>query len=119
MKIDLPDEAGNVISMEVKRATFDSRRFNKTCPHRSVFIDTAASEIECQACGIKMNPVEYLANLVDEWHRVQYMYEKYNAAIELLKDKQKCRCQHCGKFTEVKPNRKIQSIKKCEDFYDN
>ena len=111
MKINLPDETGNVISMEVKRENFYTRRLMKTCTHSSVFIDTAASEIECKAYGIKLNPIEYLANLVNEWQRVQWLYERTNAAIELLKDKQKARCQHCGKYTQVKPNPKIQSIK--------
>jgi ribosomal protein S27E len=107
MKIDLPDtDGGNVISIEVLRQSRYERRLTRTCPHHNFIVDTALAHVQCRDCGAELNPTECLAMLIDEWHRVNRMYENLNERqqqtdlkIQELEAKSKVKCQHCGKFT--------------------
>jgi ribosomal protein S27E len=101
-KIVLPDENGNVISLEVKRADYESRRLMKTCPHDKTLIDTALAELECRDCGAKLNPIEFLANLVGKWSRFQRLYEDYKAMKEYVESRSRVKCRHCGHFTNIR-----------------
>jgi ribosomal protein S27E len=107
MKIDLPDiDGGNVISIEVLRRSRFERRLWQTCAHHNITIDTALAQIQCNTCGVQLNPVEWVAMMAEEWHRVTRLHEQLNeqkrrtdARIQELEAKSKVKCQHCGRFT--------------------
>jgi ribosomal protein S27E len=101
-KIDLAGEDGKVVSIEVKRADFELRRIRKTCTHYHVLIDTALAELECRDCGAKLNPVEYLANLVGKWRHVELLYERYQQMKEYVESRSRVKCRHCGHFTNIR-----------------
>jgi len=101
-KIELPGDGGNVISLKVHRASFQTRRLRKTCTHNRVEIDTSLAELECLDCGKTLNPVEYLAYLVEEWVRIERLYENYRKEKEYVETRKKVKCRHCGHFTNIR-----------------
>jgi ribosomal protein S27E len=101
-KIELPGDDGNVISLEVHRASFQARRLRKTCTHSRVLMDTSLAELMCRDCGEKLNPVEYLAYLVEEWARIERLYAMYNQEKEYVETRKKVKCRHCGHFTNIR-----------------
>lgn len=105
MKIDLPDADGsNVITLSVVRESRRLREIGGTrCSHMNVTTDTTLAELKCGDCGERLNPVEYLAGLAEEWHRIERLYFQYREAKAAYDAKGRCRCEHCGKLTRVKP----------------
>jgi|APLak6261669087_1056070.scaffolds.fasta_scaffold03442_3 ribosomal protein S27E len=107
MNIDLPDtEGGNVISIEVLRKSRYQRRLMDICPHHATLIDTALAKVICKDCGAELNPIEWVAMMSEEWHRVTLLYQRLkeqkqqtDAKIQELEAKIKVKCQHCGRFT--------------------
>jgi len=107
MIVNLPDaDSGNVISIEVLRISRFERRLRKTCPHHSITVDTALAQIQCNACGVQLNPIEWIAMMTEEWHRIRRLYkqldekkQRTDEAIKELEAKSKVKCQHCGRFT--------------------
>jgi ribosomal protein S27E len=100
-KIDLPDDDGNVISLEVVRASRRLRAVRKQCQHARVVIDTALNNLECRDCGAFLNPVEHLAQLVEEWAHVKRLYQMYQHEKELVETRKRVKCRHCGHFTNI------------------
>ncbi len=101
MKIDLPDENGNVISIEVARRNMRERQMRRQCTHHRIAVDTSLSHLKCLDCGADLNPVEWVAMMAEEWHRIQILYEGYKQARQELSEKQRVRCKHCGQMTPV------------------
>lgn len=100
MKCDLSDPAGGrVISIEVHRKS----RFDRECLHYHVDINTDLAEIQCQDCKQRLNPVEWIAFLTEEWERITRLYNLYIEAKKLFDEKQRTRCEHCAKITRVNP----------------
>lgn len=105
-KIELPDpgESGNVISIKARRASHSERGIMKDkCLHWHVEFDTAFTTLDCADCKRQLNPIEYLAMLVEHWAYVRRLYEQYREAKYAYEAKKRCRCEHCGKLTKVKP----------------
>lgn len=100
MIIKLPDPAsGNVISLELVRAS----HYTDPCTHKNVIIRTGLTTISCKDCSKDLNPIEYVAQLVEQWGYVQRLYEDYRVAKAAYEGKARCRCEHCGKLTRVQP----------------
>jgi hypothetical protein len=113
MKIDLPDEEkGNVISIAVVRESIYYRRLKKTCPHFAVTVDPLLSQIECRACGEKLNPVVWLAMMTEEWGRIKRLYEDLKIVRDEVETRKQVKCQHCRKLTPIsRPRVKLTPIK--------
>ena len=106
MKIEFTDPGGsdNVISLKAKRDSVLSRIAEKAvCRHVHVEFDTAHTTLDCADCKRQLNPIEYLASLVEHWDYVKRLYEQYREAKVAYEAKKRCRCEHCGKLTAVKP----------------
>lgn len=98
MIINLPDKNGeNVISIEVARERFDA----KHCKHRKVTVDEKLSYLKCRDCKETVNPIWWITRLAQEWWRVKNLYEQNRRAAALFEEKQRTRCEHCGRFTKV------------------
>jgi ribosomal protein S27E len=100
-KIDLPNEEGNVISLEVVRSSRYARALTKKCRHARVLIDTSLNNLECRDCGALLNPVEHLASLVEEWARIERLYENYRKEKDHVETRKKVKCRHCERFTPI------------------
>jgi len=102
MKIELPEMSGKVVSIEVAKQTSRyARRLFKECPHTRIQIDQTLTTLLCLDCGKDINPVIWLAGLVEEWHRLNWITDKYNEASKKLEEKSKAKCRHCGKMTPI------------------
>jgi hypothetical protein len=102
MRVDLPDESGNVISIEVARKNRIARAFKKECLHWRVEVDTMLAQLKCLDCELLLNPTEWIAYMAEHWKHVQHLMDKYREAKAALEEKQRTKCQHCGKFTPVR-----------------
>jgi hypothetical protein len=100
MKIDLNEfDDAKVICFNEAKAKWES----KSCRHRRIIVDEELAEVVCETCGAKLNPVAMLARFSKE--ETRWVRER-NSLIELrkqLEEKQRCKCQHCGKFTRIRP----------------
>ena len=101
MKLELDglDGNDNVISIEVARKML----FERKCRHYNVYVDTTLEGIECRDCKERLNPVEWLAFMTEEWERISRLYRLYTEAKALYDEKQKTQCEHCKKITRVNP----------------
>jgi hypothetical protein len=73
------------------------------CQHRHMTVDEDLNTVECDDCGEKLNPVAILVRFAREesrWHRnaeaLKDLHRKLDAKV-------RCKCQHCGKMTRIKP----------------
>lgn len=65
------------------------------------WVDEALQEVECSACGAKLNAIHCLVEMArseTRWlaHRETYLQQKKE-----IESKSKAKCQHCGKFTRL------------------
>lgn len=106
MIVDLPDkDGGNVISIEVAREYYSEKR----CQHRKVTVDSRLSYLKCRDCKETINPVWWITRLAENWYRVKNLYEQNRNAAKLFEEKQRTRCQHCGRITKVNPPENFES----------
>ncbi len=101
MKVEFPDaDGGNVISLEVAR----KRMFKGDgCRHLSITVDRAETMLTCNGCGHQVNPVEWVASMIEEWCRVRNLIDQYKRLLARYEAKQRTRCEHCNKITRVNP----------------
>lgn len=79
-----------------------------SCKHSSIRIDAQKAEVECEACGEKLNPVWLLTRMCNEETRYEREWKKYLAILREYKKKSRCKCEHCGKFTNIKIKKPTQ-----------
>lgn len=101
LKIDLPDEAGeNVISIEVSAKY---RYHEGYCEHLNITVNEDLAELTCKDCKDKINPTYWIMMVAKRWHHIDYLQRTYKIAAELYDDKQRCKCEHCGRITHINP----------------
>jgi len=78
-----------------------SARFQGECQHVHVMVDDDLNTLECIDCGALLNPIAYIAKLAKQesrqWNAIQSLKDRYNA----VKEKTRCKCQHCGQMTRI------------------
>lgn len=104
-----------VIDTDENVIPFVRKNFDK-CQHIQVEIDTKALELTCLKCGVKVNPVMWIKDTMQYWHRQQSKMTEQKQAIkedqEELKKRARTRCQHCSKMTAINlKNSQFQLIK--------
>lgn len=93
--IDLTNEDGaTVVSIEVLRR----QRYATSgrCRHGRVQTDEEAAELLCRDCGLRLNPVSWIAGLAESWREVSRLWDGYRAERERLEQRQRVRCRACG-----------------------
>ena len=77
---------------------------NQKCKHINVeyIVDPSEKEVECGACGTKLNPIWVLQKLAANDSRYQNMFRLYLETKEDLKKRVRTKCLHCGKMTPIK-----------------
>lgn len=72
------------------------------CQHdRGFEVDEKLGEVECLACGQKLNPMwalVQLASMETRWHRY---HEQYQDEMKRLSERSRTKCQHCGEMTRI------------------
>jgi ribosomal protein S27E len=101
--IDLPDEYGNVVSLVVRRESLSKKRFSGRCQHTKLIVDEDFTTLECRSCGKHLNPVEWLAKVAEFYRGLQRERSRYESAKNRYEAKSRCKCEHCGKITRIKP----------------
>lgn len=99
MIIDISPEPANVISLSIAREKYRPG----ACAHRSMIVDEELNEVICKACGAKLNPVAMLARFATEESRWTYQLKEMRAIKKKLEEKSRCKCEHCNRFTRVRP----------------
>jgi hypothetical protein len=103
MMVEIPGEGDeNIIYLDVVRRNFQARRVYQECAHSKIRIDTSLSEIICKDCGEKINPVEWLANFVEEWVRITRKLEDLNEAQKNLDARSSVLCRNCSKMIKIR-----------------
>lgn len=104
IKIELPGKDGaEVITLSLVRESKLGRRLLKKCTHVHVTVDTSLKELECNDCKEKLNPVDWIAEMISEWYRIQDITRRHSEAAALYAAKQRCRCEHCNRITKINP----------------
>ena len=101
--IEFGDQFGNVISLVVRRYGLFRKKYHGACQHRRITVDPEYTQLECRDCGKQLNPVEWLANKSEFYQGLQYERHRWEAAKKHYEVKSKCKCEHCGKMTRIKP----------------
>ncbi|GAB6139927.1 hypothetical protein JCM14076_06560 [Methylosoma difficile] len=103
-------ESNNVIQFPLDRLksrqiTLDAApigRNPKPCRHDHFLVDEELAEAECADCGAKLNPMFVLIKLARKESRLQQRLEEFNSMSAELDKRKRCKCQHCGKMTNIR-----------------
>lgn len=102
VNIELPDAHGKVISITVAgQTTRFARRLFKECPHHRIAVDVTLSNLICSDCGKEVNPVQWVAMMAEEWHRVKRVADEYRKQADRVETRSKVKCRVCGKMTPL------------------
>ena len=88
-----------VISLRDARAKFRPEK----CRHLRMVVDEMLNEVECEDCGEKLNPIAVLVKMAHEESLWGYRGDELKKLQESLAAKSRCKCQHCGRLTRVRP----------------
>lgn len=89
----------NVIRLSEAKSAWLSGR----CQHLRVEVDGVLAECSCLDCGAKLDPIGVLVRYAKEESRLSWLLDRQRQLAERLEAKQRCKCQHCGRFTTVRP----------------
>jgi DNA-directed RNA polymerase subunit RPC12/RpoP len=87
------------------KARLNCNKGHGDCKHTHVEVDESLWSVECQDCGEKLDPIQYLVQLAKEEnfvrYRVEELKEEHKRIMEVLEKKTRTRCEHCGKYTRI------------------
>jgi len=72
------------------------------CKHMNLTVDDELATVSCDDCGEKLNPIALLLRMATDESRWQHRADELRDALKRYDEKQRCKCQHCGKFTRVR-----------------
>ena len=87
------------------------RYFAKKCQHNKFVVDTQLGYVKCGLCGEHLNPMWVIEQYANAEHRLFKQFEYLTGLNQELKDKTKCKCQHCGKMTSIASRREINKVR--------
>lgn len=94
----MSEQKSNVVQLSFARARFSIDKFR----HNSVIVDEELAMVECGDCGAQLNPIWILARYAREESRLLQLQDSTRIQSEKLAQKQRCKCQHCGRMTPVR-----------------
>jgi uncharacterized protein (UPF0212 family) len=75
------------------------------CFHGKFQVNTELGYVECGKCGEHLNPMWVLGQLCRPEEDLRRSLKYYEAMAETAKDKNRCKCEHCGKLTKIHKGR--------------
>ena len=88
----------SIISLRLVR----EREQQQKCRHLNVEVDESLATLLCTDCGAAVNPIAFLGRLARHEIEFSNYFKAYSEALTHLKDKNRVKCQHCGRFTPIK-----------------
>jgi len=95
MDHDISQQPTNIICLS------EARRSYKKCGHKNMTVDAELSELVCDDCGDRLNPIAILVRFSHEESRWKWQRDALMEERERIEAKSKCKCQHCGKITKI------------------
>lgn len=74
------------------------------CHHGAFEVDDRAAEVTCGLCGEKLNPIWVLHRIATDDRVLRDSWLTMRAEMALLRERKRCKCEHCGKMTPVRLN---------------
>ncbi|HHG3329084.1 TPA: hypothetical protein ACPVYZ_004250 [Vibrio parahaemolyticus] len=84
-----------------------SERFAKGCKHNRFTVDTQLGYVKCGICNEHLNPMWVIEQYANSEHRLFQQVNRLSALTKILKDKTKCKCEHCGQMTKIESSREM------------
>lgn len=97
--IDTLPAPAKIISLSEARDKFRPGK----CQHLHMTVDEDLNTVECADCHEKLNPIAMLRRIAREESRWQRNAEALKDLHRKLDAKVRCKCQHCGQMTRIKP----------------
>jgi hypothetical protein len=99
-------DSSNVINLHVGSGNSDllslvSANGVPKCLHKHVIVSEEESEVTCEDCGTKLNPIYVLGRMAREESRWEREGRRIIEARKMLSERSRCKCQHCGKITHI------------------
>lgn len=96
--ISLGPEKTNIICLNAARSKYAPGR----CKHMNLTVDDELATVQCDDCGEKLNPIALLIRMTQEESRWQQRANDLKDLLQRFEEKHRCKCQHCGKFTNLR-----------------
>jgi len=90
-KLNEPEISENVIALK--------RSFK--CAHNKFVVDPELDYVECGICGERLNPIWVICEFANREHRANQRIRALNEIAEKAIQKNRCKCEHCGKMTRI------------------
>lgn len=71
------------------------------CQHNKWLVDDKLAYVECGICGEKLNPMWVIGQMCYRETRANMRIAELDRTAELAANKNRCKCQHCGKMTKI------------------
>jgi hypothetical protein len=111
--IDLTDEMGaTVVSIEVLRRNRHRRHAEGACKHKRTEVDEDLAELLCKDCGLRLNPIAWVASLAEDWSEVDRLWKGYRAERERLEERRRVKCHGCGTMLTLCSTREDEKRRK-------
>lgn len=81
------------------------------CTHNNITVDEDLSEIECDDCGRKLNPIAILARFAKKDERMYWYRENLRKEVETYKDRLRFKCGSCGQVNNITKPLRTRTIK--------
>jgi hypothetical protein len=83
------------------------------CKHIRVEVDPELMELTCRDCKLKLNPIQYIVRVAQQFVSWEYERDRIKLARAQLEERKQCRCTKCGQMTEVRrvSDRELAKIK--------
>ena len=101
MKVQMPGNSGNVISIEVARTNRKMRRHEGHCPHTNLTIH-AVDGLVCEDCNWQLDPVGWIIERMEELNAIGHREKTLNAVADKLDARSRTKCIHCQQMTPVR-----------------
>ncbi|EKO3439510.1 hypothetical protein NTE19_003402 [Vibrio fluvialis] len=88
------------------------------CKHAQFMVDQQLDTVECGKCGERLSPVWVLSQLADKETELRRRFSISKALAEEVKDKTKCKCEHCGKITSIANKQEVNRAWYKQHDYD-
>lgn len=83
------------------------KRFARNCQHNKFILDDQLGYVKCGICGEQLNPMWVIQRFSDSEHRLFRHLEQLRNLVEVTKNKTRCKCEHCGKMTNIATEREV------------
>lgn len=109
--MDVVDSQTNVVSLGLKPKSTEGPELTVVdnwteCRHGRFLVDEKLAEVECGICHAKLSPMWVLNKIAQDDSQLRTDHLRMKATIKIIREKidkrTRCKCNHCGKMTNIK-----------------